>query len=60
LSEPIDITGKVESELKGKAEISVTFKASDGARVTGISSSSSGNVSVSPGVALGEFPGAGD
>lgn len=48
---PVDVTGKVE--LVGAAQVSVTVKVDGDGRVTGMNSSSSGNVKANVGTSMG-------
>lgn len=44
---PLDVTGKVDAEIKGRADVSVTVKVVGEGKVTGTSASSDGHVNAS-------------
>jgi hypothetical protein len=57
---PVDVTGKVEAELKGAGTVNVTVKVDGPGHVAGVSTSSSGNIDVKAGFRPGatSMPGA--
>ncbi len=52
VTEPVDVTGKVEAEITGAAQVAVTVKVEGGGQVTNMSASSSGNVRASVGTSM--------
>jgi TP901 family phage tail tape measure protein len=52
VAEPIDVTGKVEAEITGQANVGVTIKIDGPGTVTGMTTSSSGNIKTSVGTSM--------